>query len=345
MKGYFKLQGLSVLVFVVIVTGAISINMAIKESNPKNDSLSMEDITVEDNISQEVLNNQTKDIVDVDEEAIKEENTDKVEADKEDKADKVEADKEDEAGKEEQPKEDRQDLEDIHIGVGPNGEADKFDARIVWDKFRGKEYARPDQKIAFLTFDDGPSSNVTPQILDILKKNGIKATFFIAGKNLESEESKALLRRIYEEGNAIGNHTYSHDYGRLYPKRVLDSEFFIEDINRNEEVIREALGVNFKTRVVRCPGGAGSWEGMEPLYEYFYDNGMSAVDWNALTGDAEGKEKTPKELLEMAKATMQNSDLQVILMHDTDKKQNTADMLQSLIDELRARGYIFKTLA
>ena len=74
------------------------------------------------------------------------------------------------------------------------------------------------KKIAYLTFDDGPSENVTPQILDILDKNDVKATFFVLGTAIEGgEKQKELLRRMDEEEHAIGNHGYSHNYKILYP--------------------------------------------------------------------------------------------------------------------------------
>lgn len=81
---------------------------------------------------------------------------------------------------------------------------------------------RPDgadgKKVVYLTFDDGPSETVTPQILDILKKEDVHATFFLIGKYIDKDQaSKDLVKREFDEGNAIGNHTYSHDYNYLYP--------------------------------------------------------------------------------------------------------------------------------
>ena len=77
-----------------------------------------------------------------------------------------------------------------------------------------EEDSKENKKIAYLTFDDGPSRTVTPQILDILAKYDIKATFFVVGKY--AEKNPDILRRIYEEGHVIGNHTYSHNYNYIY---------------------------------------------------------------------------------------------------------------------------------
>ena len=67
----------------------------------------------------------------------------------------------------------------------------------------------------YLTFDDGPSK-LTEDVLDVLKEKQVKATFFIVGKNLETEQGKKILKRIVREGHAVGIHTYSHVYNRIY---------------------------------------------------------------------------------------------------------------------------------
>ena len=92
-----------------------------------------------------------------------------------------------------------------------------------------------DTKRAFLTFDDGPSSNTQP-ILDILKEKGIKATFFVLGSNVE--KAPETVKRIYEEGHFIANHGYSHVYTSIYqsPQTVLD------EYNRCNQLVRDAIG-------------------------------------------------------------------------------------------------------
>ena len=74
------------------------------------------------------------------------------------------------------------------------------------------------RKVAYLTFDDGPSEKITSRILDILKEENIKATFFVIGKSVdESEKNQQIVTRMAQEGHSIGNHTYSHNYSYLYP--------------------------------------------------------------------------------------------------------------------------------
>jgi peptidoglycan/xylan/chitin deacetylase (PgdA/CDA1 family) len=113
------------------------------------------------------------------------------------------------------------------------------------------------KKIAFLTFDDGPSTSVTPIILDTLKQYNIKATFFLLGENVEkNEKSKELVKREFNEGHAIGNHTYSHNRGRLlFPNNKVNVPVFMDDVNKNDKALKNILGNGFNTRLLRLPGG------------------------------------------------------------------------------------------
>jgi peptidoglycan/xylan/chitin deacetylase (PgdA/CDA1 family) len=97
------------------------------------------------------------------------------------------------------------------------------------------------RKFAFLTFDDGPSTTVTPKILNILKENNVHATFSLIGKEIEqNDESKAIVKQEIEQGNAIGNHSYSHNY-----KLVSNVAGFMDEINRTEGILRGILGDDF----------------------------------------------------------------------------------------------------
>lgn len=205
------------------------------------------------------------------------------------------------------------------------------------------------KKVAYLTFDDGPSTTNTPGILDILKENNIKATFFIMGKQAESsEEAKELLKREAREGHAIGNHTYSHNYDYLYPNRTIDSNNFWSDVQKCNTVLKDILGEDFSTRVVRFPGGYWSWNGRENIRPIIDQNNYAIMDWNALSKDAEGKKKNADELVQVTKETVEglgpNADSVVILMHDTYGKEETVKSLQRIIDYLRDKGFEFRTM-
>ena len=232
------------------------------------------------------------------------------------------------------------------IGVKHGAESYSYSAEKVAEKLKSGDYSNNGEKIVFLTFDDGTSTTVTPEILKTLKDEGVKATFFVTGSNIERGGKKAedLLKQEFEEGHAIANHSYSHDYGILYPNRTLDLEAFKGDFKKTDDILKRVLGPYFSTEVIRCPGGHMSWKGMEPLDEYMAANSMAAIDWNALSGDAEGKKKSPEELYNYAVKTSEGKEMVVILMHDTYGKENTAKALPQLIKYYKDNGYQFKVL-
>ena len=210
-------------------------------------------------------------------------------------------------------------------------------------------YLREDgKKIAYLTFDDGPSTEVTQQILETLKVNNVKATFFILGSNVEkSDIQKELLKEMVNEGHAIGNHGYCHDYSILYPGRIANPTVLVNDMKKSEDVMKSVLGDNFTTKVIRLPGGHMSLntKALDPILER---NGYCYIDWNVLNGDAESNDRTVEQLVNRLKGTVNdlagNDDVLVILMHDTNAKKTTAQSLQQIIDYLKSLGYEFRTL-
>ena len=218
------------------------------------------------------------------------------------------------------------------------------DSQKVWNAMNTYDYNNDGKKEVFLTFDDGPSLTNTPHVLKILQDNNVKGTFFVMGKSLKVEGAPAILRKVYDAGMAIGNHSYSHDYKHLYPHRVLSMNNFLSDFNYNDTLIKNALGKNFKTRVIRCPGGQISWKKTEPLTQYLIKNNMTSMDWNALNGDAEGPKKNAEQLYQEAIKTSHNKNLVVLLMHDTYGKEETVKALDKIIKYFKQNGYSFKTL-
>ena len=219
------------------------------------------------------------------------------------------------------------------------------DSQRVWNALNTYDYDNGGKKEIFLTFDDGPSLTNTPHVLKTLKDNNVKATFFVIGKSLKIDGAPAILKQMYNEGMAIGNHSYSHDYAYLYPGRVLNMENFTADFKKNDALIKESLGMkNFSTRVIRCPGGQISWQKTEPLNEYLIKHNMASMDWNALNGDAEGPKKNADQLYEEAVKSGKGKNLVVILMHDTYGKEETAKALDRIIKHYKGLGYQFKTL-
>lgn len=233
------------------------------------------------------------------------------------------------------------------VGVTHEAKQYTYDARKIQEKLANYDYSNNGKKMVFLTFDDGSSTTVTPEILKALKENDVRATFFVTGENIErgGQKAKDLIKESFEYGNAIANHSYTHDYKVLYPGRTLNLDNFLADFNKTDELLKEILGPYFSTRVIRCPGGHMSWKGMDQLDNYLDENNMASIDWNALIADAEGKKKNAQELLDYAINTSQGKDIVVLLMHDTYGKEETAKALPTIIKYFKDNGYEFKTLS
>lgn len=197
-----------------------------------------------------------------------------------------------------------------------------------------------DTKRAFLTFDDGPSS-VTPRILDILKQENVKATFFVLGSNVKKKPE--IVKRIYDEGHFIANHGYSHVYSQIYssPQSVLD------EYNSCNEEVKKAIGEEeYNSHLFRFPGGivGGPYADLkQQANELLMQNDIVHVDWNALTGDAETNDLSVDFEIQRLNETTENKNSVVILMHDSPNKSVTADALPQIIDTLRNQGYEFKS--
>ncbi|MBQ4087647.1 MAG: polysaccharide deacetylase [Clostridia bacterium] len=194
-------------------------------------------------------------------------------------------------------------------------------------------------KVMYLTFDDGPSKKVTPQVLDILKKYNVKATFFIVAKN--AEQYPDLLKRIAQEGHAIASHSYSHEFDTLYA----DTESFRSEIFAAKESLINIVGEEHFTDIFRFPGGAFSGQ-REEFKEVLIQENVPYVNWNCLTGDAETRNPVPADLIAKAKKTAgtANSDSLILLMHDAGAKQASADALPGIIEAFQKDGYRFDTL-
>lgn len=196
-----------------------------------------------------------------------------------------------------------------------------------------------DTKRAFLTFDDGPSS-VTSKILDILKQENIKASFFVLGSNVEKRPE--MVKRMYDEGHFIGIHGTSHVYEQIYqsPQSVLD------EYNMCNEKIKNALGEQeYNPHLFRFPGGlvGGKYaEIKSQAKDLLLQNDIVHVDWNALNGDAETNKLSPEFEIQRLQETAEGKNSVVVLMHDAQAKSVTADTLPQIISYLKEQGYEFK---
>lgn len=193
------------------------------------------------------------------------------------------------------------------------------------------------RKTAFLTFDDGPSSNITPQILDILHKYNIKATFFIVGRM--ARNNTEIVKRIFSEGHSIANHSYSHEYSYIYS----NVDNLMGEVYACDDVLKSILGNDFTTRVFRFPGGAfGS--SYSTFKSVLNERGYDFINWNVETGDATGYNVPVNLLVGNVKTQSKGVEDIVVLMHDLGTKYTTAEALPSIIEYLMSQGYEFKKL-
>lgn len=198
-----------------------------------------------------------------------------------------------------------------------------------------------DYRRVFLTFDDGPSKSVTIPILDILKQNNVKATFFVLGSN--AERYPEIVKRAYQEGHYIANHSFTHVYSNIYssPQAVLD------EYNRTEIAIKNAIGdQTYNSRVFRFPGGTsgGKYANIKAeAVNLLNQNNVAHLDWNALTADAAGLDNV-NDMMNYVETTMGNKNSVVILMHDIGTKKSTYELLPQLIQVLKEKGYVFENI-
>ena len=194
-------------------------------------------------------------------------------------------------------------------------------------------------KRVFLTFDDGPSKSVTIPILDILKRENIKATFFLLGSRVDLYPE--IVKRQYDEGHYLASHGYSHVYAQIYnsPYSVLD------EYNKCLTSIRNAIGTNeFNPHLFRFPGGykGGKYFPIkEQAAVLLEQNGILNIDWNALTADSAGAKTTEEFIAELEKEVPKYNSV-VVLMHDAGTKQATADALPTIIQYFKDRGFVFE---
>ncbi|WP_409340881.1 polysaccharide deacetylase family protein [Paenibacillus sp. MBLB4367] len=182
-----------------------------------------------------------------------------------------------------------------------------------------------------LTFDDGPDTKYTPQILDILKEHQVKATFFLVGKQIELHPD--IVKRIVNEGHAIGNHSWGH---RQLNK--LTTEEIKQDLDKTDQLLKSILGE--APVMFRAPYGAVS----KTLIDEVKSSGREMVNWSVDTRDWAGV--SPDEMMETVRKQMKPGG--IVLMHSFGGKNgsldNTVKLLPKLIGELQEGGYSLVTV-
>lgn len=198
---------------------------------------------------------------------------------------------------------------------------------------------KKEEKVAYLTFDDGPSLSVTPKILEILKEENVKATFFVIGKSVDAHPE--IVRQAYAEGHYIANHSYTHNAYFLYQ----NAKSFQNEIQKTDEAIGKAIGEkDYCAHLFRFPTGY-----MTPTYQKEKKEAIQVlkeldyayIDWNSLNNDSI-KKCTNYELMQTFKKTTKNKKTLIVLMHDTRDVNDSSKVLKESIEMLKAEGYEFK---
>ncbi|MGH4125016.1 MAG: polysaccharide deacetylase family protein [Clostridium sp.] len=198
-------------------------------------------------------------------------------------------------------------------------------------------------KIAYLTFDDGPSKN-TLDILKILKQYDIKATFFVnAHPNLRN-----LYKQISDDGHALANHTYSHDYKNIYSS----PDNFKEDVKKLDVFLTEITGKE-PNHILRYPGGSnntishgyGGRDIMTGVIKEMNAAGYKYFDWNVDSTDASTYRQDKNKIVHAVLTESAQTNHPIILMHDLAPKTTTVQALPEVIEGLKNQGFIFDVLS
>ena len=191
-----------------------------------------------------------------------------------------------------------------------------------------------DKKIAYLTFDDGPYK-LTYNVLDILKENNVRATFFVRGIPSASDRYKMMA----EAGHTIGNHTYYHN---IFKGLYSSSDEFISQVDKLDTLIYETTGLH--TTVARFPGGSPSAGSKKnDIVNKLHKKGIRYVDWTCHVGDGSDSLLKQKNEWNWYKSTCSGQKIMVILMHDY--HYGTVKILDDMIKDLKDQGYILLPLS
>ncbi len=197
---------------------------------------------------------------------------------------------------------------------------------------------KPQPGTIFLTFDDGPNEETTPKILDILKEEGVQATFFVTSFGPDK-----LIKREFDEGHTVALHTASHNYGYIYSSE----ENYFKDLEKVQNRVYKITG--YKSMIIRFPGGSSNTISarykhgiMSNLTKQVHKKGYKYYDWNAMNGDAEPGNHNSKEMYNNFMNSISKDKVNYVLLHDI--KPYTRDSLKKIIRECKKRGYTFSKI-
>lgn len=197
------------------------------------------------------------------------------------------------------------------------------------------------QKVVYLTFDDGPSSEVTAQVLDNLDEAGVKATFFVTAQFGNKEFRAEMYREILNRGHTLAIHTYSHDYKTIYSS----VEDYLKDMNEIYQEIYEATG--YRVFLIRFPGGSVNSYNPDIYRELIAEvtrRGFTFCDWTISAEDAVGGNPSSGEIIDRLVEGCEKYNKSIVLCHDTDGQATTAQAIVDTVEILSSEGYSFKAI-
>lgn len=200
---------------------------------------------------------------------------------------------------------------------------------------QGSQITPSNQKgIIYLTFDDGPNEGTTNVILDILKEEGVPATFFVTNKGPDY-----LIKREYDEGHTVGLHTASHNYATVYKS----ADSYYNDLKQVQDRVKRITG--YESKIIRFPGGSSNTVSkkyssgiMTFLTKDVVNKGYRYYDWNISSGDA-GETTSASGVYNNVIRSLSKNKANMILMHDI--KPYTRDALRNIIKYGKNNGYTF----
>ena len=187
-------------------------------------------------------------------------------------------------------------------------------------------------KKVYLTFNDGPSEQ-TKEVLDVLKKRNVKATFFVIGR--EDEYAKIMYKRIVKEGQTLGMHSYSHIHQKIYNS----FRDFQKDFQEISELLFDVTGV--RSAYYRFPGGSSATGqlSIEECRAFFEKQGVTYIDWNVVAANGTKEDASRTEIVRSVMEGVAMYDTSIVLLYDSADQKMTAKSLNKLIDDLQAGGY------
>ena len=214
---------------------------------------------------------------------------------------------------------------------------------LVRDKITARDNNNNSEPgVIYLTFDDGPSTSITPKLLDILKAKGVKATFFVINHD---NSLNYLIKREHNEGHTVALHSYTHNYSKVYAS----VNAFWNEFNKISDKVYNITG--YRSKFIRFPGGSSNTVSrryskgiMSTLVKDVVNKGYKYYDWNVGSGDA-GDVSTKEGVYKNVINGLSKKRINMVLMHDYENNYKTLNAISDIIDYGKKNNYEFRAIS